>query len=96
MSRSTHLPHCPVPSVMLPPHPFQIADVGEVVLEVGAPSGWGPVGMDLPRMELCLTRAREAAARHGAGVSLLRPIRQVDVQTVAGKGGCCTGPGGGG
>lgn len=57
-----------------------------MVLEVGAPSGWGPVGMTQERLELCLARAREVAGKHGSGVVLLRPVRQVDVQTVSGPG----------
>ena len=64
----------------------QIEEVGEVVLEVGAPNGWGPVGMDLERMEACLKRAGAVAAAHGAGISLLRPMRQAEVQTATGPG----------
>ena len=68
------------------PNLWQIIDVGEVVLEVGAPSGWGPVGMTEERLDLCLRRAKEVARGHGSGVVLLRPIRQVEVQTVLGPG----------
>jgi hypothetical protein len=60
--------------------------VGEVVFEVGAPSGWGPVGMSQERIELCVKRATETAAKYGAGVSPLRPARQIDVQTASGPG----------
>ncbi|GAX75720.1 hypothetical protein CEUSTIGMA_g3163.t1 [Chlamydomonas eustigma] len=66
----------------------EIQDVGEIVLEVGAPSGWGPVGMSLERMEVCVKRATETAANHGAGVSPLRPARQLDVQTASGPVSC--------
>ena len=34
----------------------EVVDVGEVVLEIGAPNGWGPVGMNMERLEVCLER----------------------------------------
>ncbi len=64
----------------------QITGVGEVVLDIGAPNGWGPVGMGQERMDLCLQRAKETAAKNGASVGLLRPVRQAEVQTVSGPG----------
>lgn len=67
--------------------PFvQINEVGEAVLEVGAPAGWGPVGMTPERMETAMQRLKDMAARHSAGVSMLRPSRQVEVQTATGPG----------
>ena len=56
------------------------------MLEVGAPVGWGPVGMTPERMETAMQRLKDMAARHSAGVSMLRPSRQVEVQTATGPG----------
>lgn len=66
----------------------EIQEVGEVVLEMGAPNGWGPVGMNQERMDACLRKAGEVAGKHGAGVSLLRPTRQAEVQTATGPVSC--------
>lgn len=62
----------------------EIADIGEVVLEVGAPNGWGPVGMTQQQLEKCVAVTTEAAEKMGASVSVLRAAHQVEVQTVTG------------
>lgn len=62
----------------------EIEEVGEAVIEVGSPNGWGPVGMTMELMEQCLCRAREVAEKHEALVTLLRPIRETEVQTATG------------
>ena len=56
-----------------------------MVLEVGSANGWGPIGMSRTRMDLCLDRARQTAEKHDASVTLLRSIREVEIQTAQGS-----------
>lgn len=37
----------------------QIEAVGEMVLDVGAPMGWGPVGLTSQQLAVCLERIRD-------------------------------------
>jgi hypothetical protein len=44
----------------------QLDDVGEMLVEVGAPCGWGPVGLTPEQLASVLGLLREGAAAKGA------------------------------
>lgn len=61
--------------------------MGEVVLEVGAPGGWGPVGLAAGQLEAVLGRLMATAAAHNANVSITRK-RTAQLQAGPDQGGC--------
>ena len=64
MLKSVLLPCCATP-----PHTrtqTQIDEVGEVVAEVGSPSGWGPVGLDAEHQATVMARIKQLAKEKGA------------------------------
>lgn len=73
------------------------------MLEVGAPSGWGPVGMDGPKLARAVAGLAQVAAGAASDLTVLRE-RKVDLLAASGPGaagglwiglGCCRGLGGG-
>mmetsp|Transcript_34634 Transcript_34634/g.87650 ORF Transcript_34634/g.87650 Transcript_34634/m.87650 type:complete len:638 (-) Transcript_34634:745-2658(-) len=56
---------------------------GEVVLEAGAPSGWGPVGLGAAKLGALLARVKDVAAAKSAVVTHIRE-RTVGMQTPGG------------
>mmetsp|Transcript_39503 Transcript_39503/g.87887 ORF Transcript_39503/g.87887 Transcript_39503/m.87887 type:complete len:658 (-) Transcript_39503:428-2401(-) len=62
----------------------EIEEVGEMVLEVGTPTGWGPVGMSREQMDVCIARLKEVAAAHASDMTLLRAVRTVELHTATG------------
>ena len=64
---------------------MQVREMGEVTVEVGAPDGWGPVGLDASQLQTVLDKCKEAAATVSADVTVLRR-RQVHVPTLGDAG----------
>lgn len=50
----------------------EVAAVGEVMLEVGAPQGWGPSRLDSSQLGHVLAALQQAAAKGGADATVLR------------------------
>mmetsp|Transcript_28049 Transcript_28049/g.75778 ORF Transcript_28049/g.75778 Transcript_28049/m.75778 type:complete len:612 (-) Transcript_28049:155-1990(-) len=50
----------------------ELEDVGEVLVEVGAQCGWGPVGLSKDQLAATIERLKAAAAEKGACASVLR------------------------
>jgi hypothetical protein len=49
-----------------------VTAVGEVMLEVGAPQGWGPSRLTAQQLEQVLAALQQAAAKGGADATVLR------------------------
>jgi hypothetical protein len=50
----------------------QVTAVGEVMLEVGAPQGWGPSRLSSQQLARVLAALQQAAAQGGADATVLR------------------------
>jgi hypothetical protein len=48
-----------------------------MVMEVGSPSGWGPVGLSAERLKEVVGRIRGVAEKHHAQVTQVRPCSAV-------------------
>lgn len=61
-----------------------------MVMEVGSPSGWGPVGMSAERLKQVVTRIRGVAEKHHAQVTQVggvgEKMRQGTAAEVASEG----------
>jgi hypothetical protein len=67
--------HTPPSGTLLHVHAplSQVHAVGELLLEVGSPAGWGPQRLSAAQRAAVLARLKEAAAERGvADVTLLR------------------------
>ncbi|KXZ51478.1 hypothetical protein GPECTOR_12g441 [Gonium pectorale] len=61
----------------------EIVGVGEMVLEVGAPLGWGPVGLTTEQLAVCLGRIRDAVEPLEVDSTVVQQ-RTAQLQTEAG------------
>lgn len=66
--------------------------VGEMMLDVGAPHGWGPKRLSAQQLQLVLERLTSAAREGSADVTVLRQ----GTTEVPGEGVCCRGAEAGG
>ncbi|GIL71540.1 hypothetical protein Vretifemale_1902 [Volvox reticuliferus] len=67
----------------------EIEAVGEMVLDVGAPLGWGPVGLTAPQLEICLSRIREVVNPLQVDATVVQQ-RTVQLQTQTAPVDCVT------
>ena len=65
---------------------MQVSTIGEAMVEVGAPDGWGPLGLTAAQLEAVLARLRGAMDAAEADVTVLRQ-RQVHIPTMGDAGG---------
>lgn len=62
--------------------------MGEVMLEVGAPQGWGPSRLDSSQLGHVLAALQQAAAKGGADATVLRQgSTEMAAEGEAGQGG---------
>lgn len=67
----------------------EIEALGEMVLSVGAPHGWGPVGLSEQQVDMCLARIKALVEPKKVDCTTVRR-RQVTLQTANGPVDCCT------
>eukprot|EP00798_Chlamydomonas_sp_ICE-L_P029190 gene29190-31090_t len=48
--------------------------MGEIVLQVGAPNGWGPVGMTKEQLANCLDKMQKAATENATQLTVIREL----------------------
>lgn len=60
---------------------MQIQDVGEVVLELGGPGGFGPQGMDASQLATAVAQITERAKAKGAQTTQVKPTTFVHENT---------------
>ena len=76
-----------VPAVLSKVPSLQVSTIGEALVEVGAPDGWGPLGLTAAHLEAVLARLRSAMDAVEADVTVLRQ-RQVHIPTLGDAGAC--------
>ena len=64
---------------------MQVSTIGEALVEVGAPDGWGPLGLMADQLGAVLERLRAAMSTAHADVTVLRR-RQVHIPTMGDAG----------
>ena len=64
---------------------LQVSTIGEALVEVGAPDGWGPLGLTAVQLDAVLERLRVAMNAAHADVTVLRQ-RQVHIPTMGDAG----------
>jgi len=70
---------------------LQVSTIGEALVEVGAPDGWGPLGLTADQLDAVLERLRVAMNAAHADVTVLRQ-RQVHIPTMGDAGALNNGP----